>query len=187
MTGEAGQTTALLVIDMQMEMAHRTEAGRDRANPQAESHIADLLALFRARGLPVIHVHHSEPGMSIAAGDANAAVMPCARPAPGEAVLVKSASSAFTGTGLDAHLRAGGIDRIVLVGAVAGFCITSATRSASDLGYRVILPCEALIGFDLPRADGSRISAAAVLDVTLALLGADFAQVMPAIDVATAL
>ena len=50
MTGEAGQTTALLVIDMQMEMAHRTEAGRDRANPQAESHGAGLLALPRARG-----------------------------------------------------------------------------------------------------------------------------------------
>ena len=38
-----------------------------------------------------------------------------------------------------------------------------------------------------PRADGSRISAAAVLDVTLALLGADFAQVMPAAGVVTAL
>ena len=82
-TGEAGQTTALLVIDMQMEMAHRTEAGRDRANPQAEAQIAGLLAL--------------------------------------------------------------------------------------------------------PRADGSRISAAAVPDVTLALPGADFAQVIPAIDGATAL
>ena len=66
-------TTALLVIDMQMEMAHRTEAGRDRANPQAEAHVADLLTLFRARSLPVIHVHHSEPGMSIAAVSAEIA------------------------------------------------------------------------------------------------------------------
>jgi hypothetical protein len=49
-TGAAGQTTALPVIDMQREMAHRTEAGRDRANPQAEAHGAGLLALFRARG-----------------------------------------------------------------------------------------------------------------------------------------
>jgi len=179
--------TALLVIDMQMAMTHRTEAGRDRANPQAEAHVAGLLALFRARRLPVIHVHHSEPGRSVAAGDANAAVMPCALPVPGEAVPVKSASSAFTGTGLDAHLRASGIDRIVLVGAVAGFCITSTTRSASDLGYRVILPRDALIGFDVPRADGSRISAAEVLDVTLALPGVDFAKVMPAAGVAPSL
>lgn len=83
LTGGAGQATALPVIDMQMEMAHRTEAGRDRANPQAESHGAGLLAL--------------------------------------------------------------------------------------------------------PRADGSRMPAAAVPDVTLALPGADFAQVMPAIDGVTAL
>jgi len=128
-----------------------------------------------------------KPGISIAAGDANTAVMPCAQPARGEAVLVKSASSAFTGTGLDAHLRVGGIGRIVLVGAVAGVGITSTTRSASNLGDRVILPRDARIGFDVPRADGSRISAATVLDVTLALLGADFAQVMPAARVVTAL
>jgi nicotinamidase-related amidase len=179
--------TALLVIDMQAEMAMRTARGQDRVNPQAEAHVASLLALFRARGLPVIHVHHSEPGMSIEAGDATAAVMPCALPLADETVLVKSASSAFTGTGLDALLRATGIDRIVLVGAVAGFCVTSTTRSASDLGYRVILPGDALIGFDVPRPDGSRIPAADVLDVTLTLLGLDFARVMPAAAVAAAL
>ncbi len=177
-------STALLVIDMQMEMTHRTERGRDRANPGAEARVADLLALFRARGLPVIHVHHDEPGTRVARGQPGGEVMACARPLPGEAVLTKARSSAFAGTGLDAHLRAGGIDRLVLVGAVAGFCVTSSTRAASDLGYRVILPHDALIGFDVPRADGSRIPAAQVLDVTLALLGADFAQVLPAHEVA---
>ncbi len=79
------------------------------------------------------------------------------------------------------------IDRLVLVGAVAGFCVTSTTRAASDLGYAVILPGDALIGFDVPRADGSRIPAAEVLDVTLTLLGADFADVMPTAAVAAAL
>lgn len=180
-------TTALLVIDMQMEMARRTAAGRDRANPEAEGHIADLLALFRARGLPVIHVHHDEPGTPVTLDQPGGAVMPCAAPQEGETVLVKARSSAFAGTGLDAHLRAAGIDRLVLVGAVAGFCVTSTTRAASDLGYRVLLPGDALVGFDVPRADGSRIPAAQVLDVTLALLGADFAQVLPARAVAAAL
>ncbi len=71
-------TTALLVIDMQMEMARRTEAGRDRANPDAERHIADLLALFRSRALPVIHVHHDEPGTPVTFGQPGGAVMPCA-------------------------------------------------------------------------------------------------------------
>ena len=172
-------TTALLVIDMQMEMAFRTRSGRDRAHPDAEIHIAALLALFRSRNRPVIHVHHDQPGSPVALDAPGGAVMPCALPVPDETELVKSGSSAFHGTGLDAHLKAAGITHLVIAGAVAAFCITSTTRAASDLGYTVLLPQDALIGFDVPRADGSRISAATVLDVTLTLLGADFARVMP--------
>ena len=180
-------TTALLIIDMQGFVASRTAAGRERVNPEAEQRTADLLALFRARGLPVIHVHHDEPGSPVALDQPDGAVLPCALPIPGEAVLTKSASSAFTGTGLDAHLRAQGIERIVLTGAVAAFCVTSTTRAASDLGYQVILPSDAVVGFDLPRPDGSRISAATVLDVTLTLLGADFAEVLPTAAIAARL
>jgi nicotinamidase-related amidase len=175
--------TALLVIDMQKEMEFRTRSGRERANPDAEAHIAELLALFRGRGLPVIHVHHDEPGTPVAFGQPGGAVMECALPVAGETVLVKSRSSAFTGTGLDDHLKAQGIERLVVVGAVAAFCVTSTVRWASDLGYRVLLPGDALVGFDLPRADGSRIAAGTVLDVTLTLLGADFAKVMPAAEI----
>ena len=39
-------TTALLVIDMQMHMADRTAAGRPRCNPDAETHVASLIALL---------------------------------------------------------------------------------------------------------------------------------------------
>jgi hypothetical protein len=37
-------------------MAARSLSGHARANPQAEVRIATLLALFRGRGLPVVHV-----------------------------------------------------------------------------------------------------------------------------------
>lgn len=178
-------TTALIVIDMQMEMEARTRAGRDRVNPGAEARIAEMLALFRARGLPVVHVHHDEPGTVVALDQAGGKVMDCARPQAGEAIFIKSGSSAFAGTGLDAWLRRQGIGCFVLVGAVAGFCVTSTTRAASDLGFEVILPGDALIGFDLPAHDGAgRIGAATVLRVTLALLGADFATVVAAKEVA---
>lgn len=179
-------TTALLIIDMQMGMTLRTEAGRPRANPDAETHVAALLALFRARGLPVVHVHHhdADPASPFRKGQPEAAPMPCAMPAPGEPVLWKSGSSGFAGTGLDAHLRRHGIDRIVLVGAVAAFCVTSTTRAASDLGFQVILPGDALIGFDIPAHDGGRIDADTVLRVTLSLLGADFAKLVTTRDIA---
>jgi nicotinamidase-related amidase len=179
-------TTALLVIDMQMGMAHRTAQGRPRANPQAEDHTAALLALFRARGLPVVHVHHDDPNPAsdFHPGTPGHAPMPCAVPAPGEAVLHKTGSSGFAGTGLDAHLRKIAVGRIVIIGAVAAFCVTSTTRAASDLGFEVILPGDALIGFDIPAYDGGRIDADTVLRVTLSLLGADFARLVTADQVA---
>jgi nicotinamidase-related amidase len=180
-------TAALLVIDMQMEMAFRTRSGRERANPQAEENVAALLALFRAQNRPVIHVHHDEPGTPVAFGAPGGAVMPCAMPRDKETILTKNRSSAFHGTGLDAHLKANAISHLVIAGAVAAFCVTSTTRAASDLGYTVLLPHDALIGFDIPRSDGSRIAAATVLDVTLALLGSDFARSLPTADIAAAL
>ena len=179
--------TALLVIDMQMEMTHRTLSGRDRANPAAETHVASLLALFRSENRPVIHVHHDQPGTPVTRNAPGGAVMPCAMPLKAETVLTKSGSSAFHGTGLDDHLKARGITHLVICGAVAAFCVTSTTRQASDLGYIVLLPHDALIGFDMPRPDGSRISAATVLDLTLSLLGADFAQVLPTVNIAASL
>lgn len=101
--------------------------------------------------------------------------MPCAVPEAGETVLWKHGSSAFHGTGLDAHLKARGISELVVAGVVAAFCVTSTVRQASDRGYRVLLPQDALLGFDLPAHDGGRIDAATVFRVSLSLPGADFA------------
>ena len=181
--------TALLVIDMQMGMADRIASGRDRVNPDAEARVAALLALFRDRRLPVIHVLHDDPDPAspFRKDTPGGAPMPCAVPAPGETVFWKHGSSAFAGTGLEAHLRAQGTGTLVLVGAVAAFCVTSTTRWPSDLGFRVILPGDALLGFDIPAHDGGRIPAADVLRVTLSLLGADFARLVMADQVAALL
>ncbi len=173
-------TTALVCIDMQMGMADRIAAGRPQANPMAEAHVAALLALFRARGLPVVHVLHDEPETPFQRHLPAGAPMPCALPVTGEAVLWKSRSSAFAGTGLEALLRGQGTQRIVVVGAVAAFCVTSTVRAASDLGFQVVLPGDALLAFDIPAHDGGRIGADEVLRVTLSLLGADFATLVTA-------
>jgi len=174
---------ALLIIDMQQGMADRIAGGRVPVHPEAPDRIAGLAALFRARGLPVIHVHHDEPGTPFARGLPTGAPMPCAEPLAGEPVLWKSGSSAFSGTALDRVLRQQGIGRLVVVGAVAAFCVTSTVRAASDLGFAVILPGDALLGFDLPAHDGGRIAAADVHRVTLSLLGADFARLTDAAGV----
>lgn len=169
-------------------MADRIRAGRLPVIPEAPERIARLLAAARAQGLPVIHVHHDDPDPAspFRKGLPGAAPMPCALPLPGELVLWKHASSAFAGTGLDAHLRGLGVTDLVVAGAVAAFCVTSTVRMASDLGYTVLLPQDALLGFDLPAHDGGRIDAATVHRVTLSILGADFARLTTVAELAQA-
>jgi nicotinamidase-related amidase len=179
-------TRAVLVIDMQEGMAERIRTGRPTATPDAPDRIAALLAGARRAGIPVIHVLHDDPHAEspFRKGHPGAEPMPCAMPLPGETLFWKHGSSAFHGTGLDAHLKANGITELVIVGAVAAFCVTSTVRQASDLGYRVLLPQDALLGFDLPAHDGGRLDAATVFRVTLSLLGADFATLTTVDDLA---
>ncbi len=158
-------------------MADRIRAGRPTATPDAPDRIAALLSATRAQGLPVVHVLHDDPHPEspFRKGCPGGEPMSCAVPLAEETVLWKHGSSAFHGTGLDALLKAQGITELVIAGAVAAFCVTSTVRQASDLGYRVLLPQDALLGFDLPAHDGGTLDAGTVFRVTLSLLGADFA------------
>lgn len=179
-------TRAVLIIDMQEGMADRIRTGRLPINPDAPDRMAALLAEARAKGLPVIHVHHDDPDPAspFRKDQPAGAPMACAAPLPGEAVLWKHGSSAFAGTGLAEHLRGIGVTELVVAGAVAAFCVTSTVRSASDLGFKVLLPEDALLGFDLPAHDGGRIDAATVHRVTLSILGADFARLTTVAELA---
>ena len=165
---------------MQQGMADRIAAGRQPVDPAAMARMASVLAHARRTGLAVIHVHHddADPASTFRRGAPGGAALACTAPVAGEAVLWKQRSSAFAGTSLDADLRGQGITRLIIVGAVAAFCVTSTVRAASDLGYRVVLPGDALLGFDLAAHDGGRIDAATVQRVTLSLLGADFAELV---------
>ncbi|WP_254893274.1 isochorismatase family protein [Salmonella enterica] len=63
----------------------------------------------------------------------------------------------------------------IVIGAVAGFCITSTVRAGSDAGLNMTVIQDAVISFAL---DGGEPGAKNILDVTLALLAADFASVI---------
>ena len=165
---------ALLIIDMQAEMQSRLDSGRDHVNGEAPAVIARMVAACRQAGIPVIHIRHrsDDPASPFAPGKAAAQPMACDQTAPGEAVFEKAGSSAFAGTGLEAHLRQSGITGLMVTGAVAVFCVNSTIRSASDLGFRVKIIRDGVLGFDLPDA---KLSARQIFDVTMALLEADFA------------
>jgi nicotinamidase-related amidase len=176
-------TSALLVIDCQMEFARRTAAGIARSNLGAEAQIASAIALFRAQGLPVLHVHHDDPNpkSGFRLGTAGGVPMPCATPRVGEPVFVKHGSSAFIGTGLEAHLRQAGIDRLVVMGAAVNYCVSSSVRMATNLGFAVDLVQDAVFGFGITGPDGVLHSADTVLSVTLGSL-ADFATLVSVDD-----
>lgn len=178
-------STALLIVDMQQEMANLAASGRQQANPGAEARVAELAAAFRAAALPVVHVLHDDPRAEskfrrdLPSGQP----LPCAVPQAGEAVFWKTGSSGFYGTGLEQHLRDAGITRLVIAGGVAAFCVNSTARSAANLGFEIEVAEDALIAFDLPARKGGMLDAEVVLEVTLSALHAGFGRVVTAADV----
>jgi hypothetical protein len=96
--------------------------------------------------------------------------------AAGEPVFVKHGSSAFIGTGLEAHLRNIGATRLVIVGAAVNYCVASSVRMAANLGFDVELPQDAVFGFGVLGPDGVQHSPEIVLSVTLGTL-AEFAVI----------
>ena len=165
---------ALVIVDMQRDMQIRLDRGRDCVNPDACAAVARLAATCRAVGVPVIHVRHRQldPARPFHRDAPGYPPMACAEAADGEAVFEKVTSSAFVGTGLESHLRGAGVTEVIVVGAVAGFCVNTTVRAASDLGFRVTVPTDAVLGFDLP----GRMAARPLFDSTMALLDGDFAQ-----------
>lgn len=176
-TSEERQVKALLIIDMQNEIQRRIDAGMDCVNAHAPERIIALSAFFREQGFPLIHVRHRDqnPESPFHEGAETHLPMPCAIALNEEAVFFKSTSSAFASTGLAAHLRLQGINDLLVVGAVAGFCVNTTVRDASDLGLTVTVAEDAVIGFGLV---GSAHSAQAIFDVTMAHIKCDFAKVM---------
>ncbi|MBL4926693.1 isochorismatase family protein [Fuscibacter oryzae] len=170
---------ALVVIDVQRAFVARRDRGNPWANPGAEVAIAALLAAFRKRRLPVIHVHHhgTDPEDDFHRDAPGAQVMVCAAPAPGEAVVIKQGSSAFIGTDLAERLAGLGNPPLVIAGGAANYCVNSSARMAGNLGYQVTVASDALINFGQRLGDGRVMPAADVLALTLADLDGEFGRV----------
>lgn len=173
---------ALLIIDMQMDMQHRIEAGLDHVNGDASDRVAQLAEAFRRNGQPVLHVYHQDahPDSPMAAGAPGFPPIPSAEAADGEAVFIKRTSSAFASTELEDHLRRNGISQLVVAGAEAGFCVNSTVRAGADLGFDMMVARDAVLGFGMPFAD---LSARTIFDVTMAHLQCDFARVVDTADI----
>ena len=175
--------TALLVIDVQQGLDDPRYGARN--NPDAERHIARLLAAWRATDRPVIHVQH----LSLNAGSALRADSPGrafkveALPVTGEPVFRKHVNSAFIGTGLEEHLRSHGIEALVIAGLTTDHCVSSTVRMAANLGFDVTVVGDGTATFERRGPDGEHHSADVMHRVALASLHGEFATVRSAADV----
>ncbi|MFA7667650.1 MAG: cysteine hydrolase family protein [Burkholderiaceae bacterium] len=146
-------------------------------SPEAGAQAARLLAAFRARGLPVVHVQHvsNRPGASFfLPGTTGADIHDSVQPQAGEKQVLKHTPSAFRGTDLHEHLQAAGAHQLVVAGMMTHMCIDSTVRAAFDLGYACTLARDACATRALT-LDGRTLPAAQVHESFLAGLNGLFA------------
>ena len=172
------ENTALIMIDWQQGFADLDYWGQ-RNNPEAEANGEALLANWRGKGAPVIHVHHDSttPTSRLYPGHPGHAFIDFATPADDEAVYGKQVNSAFIGTALEADLGARGISKVVLCGISTDHCVNTTTRMAANLGFEVTIVSDACFAFERRLPDGRIFDADLVHDVALASLNGEFAKV----------
>ena len=175
--------TALLLIDVQQGLDDPRWG--ERNNPDAERNIAALLAAWRQKDRPVIHVQHMsrEPDSPLRPERPGNALKPEALPHPGEPVFRKTVNSAFIGTELEAHLREQRIDTVVVVGLTTDHCVSSTTRMAANLGFTAIVVSDGTATFERTGPDGDHHSAEQMHRLALASLHGEFATVRRTDDV----
>ena len=174
-------TTALLIVDIQNDYfpgGTMEVTGAEIAAAQA----AALLAAFRQRNRPVVHIQHiaARPGATFfLPSTVGAEIHESVRPSSEEAVFQKHFPNSFRETPLLEHLRTGGITQLVIAGMMTHMCIDTTTRAAADLGFKCFLAHDACATRALS-FNGVTVDAESVQTAYLAALNGLFAKVLPA-------
>jgi nicotinamidase-related amidase len=141
---------ALLVIDMQRAIDDPAwSTAGPRNNPSAEANVARLLATWRTRRWPVLHIRHDsrEPDSTFRPGGPGAAFKSEAMPISGEAVLSKHTANAFLSTDLETRLKERRISALVVTGVITNNSIESTVRMAAEIGFDVTVAEDAVFTF----------------------------------------
>jgi nicotinamidase-related amidase len=189
-----GKRPALLIIDVQyrtvgeppkpiLEAIKEYPTACGEVGWKAVARIAELLAVFRRKNLPVIYPCVAPKGAHDDAGFAAKApgilgipprgyeFVADIAPKTGDLVLPKAHASAFFGTALASYLVRLGADSLVLAGCTTSGCVRATAVDACSLNYRVLVPEECCY-------DRSEVSHA----VNLFDMASKYADVMPLRD-----
>ncbi len=176
------KTATLLLIDWQEE--YRTGALVLDGVEAAIERAAEVLRRARAAGARVVHVAHAgSPGAMFDRVGPGGQFVVELTPQAGEAVVEKTAPSAFTQTDLADVLDSGGRRPLVVAGAMTHMCVSSTLRAAAELGHACTVVADACATRDLPLLGHRVIPARVVHEANLAALGDRFARVVMADDV----
>ncbi|SEF83449.1 cysteine hydrolase family protein [Marinobacterium lutimaris] len=171
--------TALIIIDMQNDYFAKGKWPLEGIE-SAAANAARVLADFRERGLPVIHVRHeftSSEAPFFAPGSEGAKIHESLLPAEGEFQILKHGVNSFKDTELQTLLQREGITNLVIVGAMSHMCIDAVTRAAADLGYANTLVHDACATLAL-EFNGVKVPAVQVHAAFMAALAFAFGEVI---------
>jgi len=146
------EQSALLVIDAQDSFKVSPRWSR-RSNLDFEAHVGRLVEAWRAVGLPVIFVLHTDGDAGFETSSPHFKLMDFLVRGEGEPLLVKNTRNAFTSTNLQEILGAQGVRRLVITGIQTEQCCETTTRLAADLGYDVDFVTEATMTFPIPHPE----------------------------------
>lgn len=165
--GGLGERPALLIIDVQYRTVGTTpqpfwESIKEfptscgEVGWRAVANIQNLLALFRAKGWPVLYPHVAPKVAS--EGGRLAEKVPAimnipahgyefvkeVAPVPGDVLLPKKHPSAFFGTALASHLIDLQADTLVVTGCTTSGCVRGSVVDAFSLNFKVQVPHDAV-------------------------------------------
>ena len=172
---------ALLLIDIQND--YFPGGAMELVGSEAAGNAAGrLLAAFRTRGLPVVHIQHvsTRPGSGFFLPDTegvriHASVSPLAH----EPVIIKHYPNSFRDTGTEQVLRSLGVTELVVAGMMTHMCVDTTVRAAFDMGFACHLAHDACATRDLAFMDAV-VPAQQVQAAYMAALGSVFAEVATA-------
>lgn len=135
-------STALLVLDLQTRLVALPLG--PHSGPDVVAKCAELADHFRANDALVIYVQAHRPNVD--EQPPNSELVPEATPKPGDLLLTKQSVGVFGTTDLHDRLKEHGVETLVICGIATTMAVESAARVASDLGYEVVLPHDAMTG-----------------------------------------
>lgn len=168
--------TVLLPIDVQQ--GFDADHWPRRWNKHADANGLALIAEWRAKGRPIIHVRHDsiEPGSSLTPGTPGNDFRPGFGPRGDEPLITKSVNSAFIGTDLDLRLKRLGARHVIAFGISTDQCVSTTIRTGANMGWNMILVDDACDCFDLPDGKGGTIPAEEIHAAHVATLLFEFCR-----------